>query len=263
MRRDRLEPGRALAQRRVEQVLTVHMEQVEQERHDALGWRVGVDLRDGVLEGGGSFGAHPQRLAVDHGLPHRQAKDCGDDPGQGGRDLVEVAGVDAHVTIARCIWTRMPSSFHSTDAHSNPENASVRVAPVDASIGRIGRKSSKPTSLSPSSPVLIAISAIRGRSPESISARRASSPATPAACATASAISPARAPCRSSPVNSRLRRFPSSSVARPSNSPSSRRRTPPEPLPVAASISVIARSTSITVSVGAAAGAASVPYTAA
>ena len=111
--------------------------------------------------------------------------------------------------------------------------ASETLVLVEASIGRIGRKISKPTSLSPSSPAVIAIAAIRGRSPDSISARRASTPGTPAAFATASAISPASAPCLSSPVNRRLRKSASSSVARPKRSAKSCLRVATEPLPVA------------------------------
>ena len=59
-------------------------------------------------------------------------------------------------------------------------------------------------------------------------------PGTPAALATASAISPASAPWRNPPVKSRLTKSASSSVARPSNSVSIRLRSPAEPLPVAA-----------------------------
>ena len=44
---------------------------------------------------------------------------------------------------------RIPSSFHSTDARSKPATASATLSAVDASIGRIGRKSSKPTAAKP------------------------------------------------------------------------------------------------------------------
>ena len=47
---------------------------------------------------------------------------------------------------------RIPSSFHSTDARSKPAIASATLAPVEASIGRIGRKISKPTARSAASP---------------------------------------------------------------------------------------------------------------
>jgi ATP-dependent DNA ligase len=79
---------------------------------------------------------------------------------------------------------RMPSSFHSTEARSKPATASTTLSAVEASIGRTGRKSSKPTARRPSSPSVMAISAVRVRSPESISARRAMSAGTPAAFAT-------------------------------------------------------------------------------
>ena len=114
----------------------------------------------------------------------------------------------------RWIWIRIPSSFHSTDERAKLAIPSPTPPAVEASIGRIGLKSSKPTARSPSSPSVSAVSAVRVRSPESMNARRASSAGTPAAFATASTISPASAPCRSSPVKSRLTKSASSSVAR-------------------------------------------------
>ena len=101
---------------------------------------------------------------------------------------------------------------------SNPSSASVTFTPVEASIGRIGRKISKPTARRPASPLVMAIRAISVRSPESMSARRAISPRTPAALATASAMSPARAPWRRPPVSSPTRNAASGSVARPISS---------------------------------------------
>jgi hypothetical protein len=139
---------------------------------------------------------------------------------------------------------RIPSSFHSTDASSKLATASHVLSADEASIGRIGRKISKPTLPSPSSPSVIAISAVRVRSPESISARRAISPETPAALAIASAISPASAPCRNSPVKSRLTKSASCSVARPSSSPRICLRLADDPLPVVSWTRVIARSSS-------------------
>lgn len=156
---------------------------------------------------------------------------------------------------------RIPSSLYSTEARSKPDIASSTLAPVAASIGKIGLKISNPTSRSPASPSIIASSAILGRSPDSISARRASGPGTPAALATASAISPASAPWRSSPVNSRRRKPASSSVALWSRSASSRLRSPADPLPVTACSSPIARSTSATVRLGPVAGSGWLPYT--
>ena len=60
----------------------------------------------------------------------------------------------------RWIWIRIPSSFHSTDERSKPSTASPTLAAVEASIGKIGRKSSNPTSRSPSSPRVSASSAV-------------------------------------------------------------------------------------------------------
>ena len=124
---------------------------------------------------------------------------------------------------------RIPSSLYSTEARSNPSSASVTFAPVEASIGWIGRKISNPTACSPASPPVIAIRAISVRSPESMSARRAISPRTPAALATASAISPARAPWRRPPVSRPTRKVASGSVARAISPWNSSRRRPRRP----------------------------------
>ena len=159
----------------------------------------------------------------------------------------------------RWTWIRIPSSFHSTEARSKLSTASAGLAAVEASIGKIGRNSSKPTSRSPSSPSVIAISAVRERSPESIRARRAITPDTPAAFAIASIISPASAPCLSPPVKSRLTKSASSSVARPSSSVRIRLRSPADPLPVVACTSSIARSSSSIAMDGSCAGAQSMP----
>ena len=153
----------------------------------------------------------------------------------------------------------MPSSFHSTDARSKLATASDTSAAVEASIGRIGRKISNPTAPSPSSPCVIAISAVRVRSPESISARRVTAPETPAALATASTINPPSAPCLSPPVKSRLTKSASCSVARPRSSPSGCLRPAADPLPVVAWTSVIARSSSPMVSEASPGGACSMP----
>src|SRR5215471_4972464 len=61
------------------------------------------------------------------------------------------------------IWMRMPSSFHSTDASSNPSRASSTLSAVDASIGSTGLKSSKPTPPSAASPPSSASSGVRDR----------------------------------------------------------------------------------------------------
>jgi hypothetical protein len=128
----------------------------------------------------------------------------------------------------------MPSSFHSTDERSKLATASDTLAALEASIGKMGRNSSNPTSRRPASPSDIAVSAVRERSPESMSARRASTPETRAALAIASTISPASAPCRSPPVKRRLTKSASPSVARPSSSPRISLRAAADPLPVVA-----------------------------
>ncbi len=128
---------------------------------------------------------------------------------------------------------RIPSSFHSTDPRSNPSSAFSTLSAVEASIGRTGWKMRKPTPRRPSSPSASASWAVPGRSPDSMSARRASSPGTPAAFAIASAISPASAPWRSSPVKSRRMKLASASVARSSSEPRISRRRAAEPGPVA------------------------------
>jgi hypothetical protein len=159
----------------------------------------------------------------------------------------------------RWIWIRIPSTFHSTDDLWKLATASGTLVAVEASIGRIGRKSSSCTARRPSSPSVIAISAVRVRSPESIKARRASCPDTPAAFAIASIIRPASAPCLSSPVKSRLTKSVSCSVARPRSSPRICLRFAAEPLPVVPCTSAIARSSSSTVREGRLAGAVSMP----
>ena len=84
--------------------------------------------------------------------------------------------------------------MNSTEQQGNAAMASATLAPGEASIGRTGRNSSSPTERNPASPPEMAISDIRVRSPDSISARRATVVLTPAALATASAITPASAP---------------------------------------------------------------------
>ena len=111
---------------------------------------------------------------------------------------------------------RIPSSLNSTDARSSP-----------GCLGDAGRRGGEhrqdraeefePDLAQPAPPRRGDLGRVRVRSPESISARRAISPA-PAAFATASAITPPKAPWRSSPVTSRLRKSASGSVARPSSS---------------------------------------------
>jgi hypothetical protein len=100
VRRDGLEPRGALLERRVEQVLALDVEDVEEERHDPLGRRLAVDARHGLLERGRPVLVHPERLAVEDGLGDREAAHRVDDPGQRVGDLVEVARVDADLVAA-------------------------------------------------------------------------------------------------------------------------------------------------------------------
>ena len=69
---DRVEPRRALGQRHVEQVVAVEVQHVEEERPIPSGGACAVDARDRVLERGRAVVAHPDRLAVEHRLLHRQ-----------------------------------------------------------------------------------------------------------------------------------------------------------------------------------------------
>ena len=98
--RELVEPRRAALQRGVEQVLAVDVQHVEEERRHAFERRVDVDLRHRVLEGGRAVRAHPQRLAVEDRLGHRQPADRVGDPGQRVGDLVEVPRVDADLVTA-------------------------------------------------------------------------------------------------------------------------------------------------------------------
>ena len=75
------------------------MEDVEQERDDALRRRVAVDLGDGLLERRRPVLVHPQRLPVEHGLGDGQRAHRVDDPRQRAGDVVEVAGVDPDLVV--------------------------------------------------------------------------------------------------------------------------------------------------------------------
>ena len=99
-RRDLLQPSDPLVQRRVQEILAVDVQDVEQERDDPLRRGAAVDLGDRVLKRSGALSVHPDGLAVQHRLADRQPADRGDDPGQGLGDLVEVAGVDADLVAA-------------------------------------------------------------------------------------------------------------------------------------------------------------------
>ena len=132
----------------------------------------------------------------------------------------------------RCTWMRAPSSFHSTYVRLESfEHRPRRRRPSARASGRSGAAGSAGTRASPSPPSRIATSATEARSPASIAARRTSAAGTPAAFATASAMTPSSAPCRSSPRNKPTRRRCSGSVARAKSAASSSRRAPWEPLP--------------------------------
>ena len=119
-----------------------------------------------------------------------------------------------------------------------------------ASIGWIGCSSVSRNVASPSLPEVSAAVATAPRSPASISDRRTVEAGTPAALASASAITACSAPCRSSPVRSRARNCCSGPVARERRPVSSSRRAACEPGPVVAPIFRREASTSSTVSTG-------------
>ena len=124
-----------------------------------------------------------------------------------------------------------------------------------ASIGRTGRPTSSPNARSASLPPASAAAATAPSEPRSIMARRTSAAGTEAARATASVITPSRAPWRSSPDSSPARNCCSARVARPNSSPTRARRAAADPFPATAPIAEKAASTSDKLSVGAAAGA--------
>ena len=103
---------------------------------------------------------------------------------------------------------------------------------VCASIGPIGAQRCQPEAREPVAALAHRDLCDRRRgSPASIAARRTSATGTPAAFATASAITPSSAPCRSSPRNSPTSRRCSGSVARAKSAASSSRRAAWEPWP--------------------------------
>ena len=79
--------------------------------------------------------------------------------------------------------------------------AAATSAAVEASIGWTGRSTSSPTASSPARPSVSATAAAWPRSPASMHARRTTAAGTSAALATASAMTPSSAPCRSPPVS--------------------------------------------------------------
>ena len=152
---------------------------------------------------------------------------------------------------------RAPSSFHSTAA--GPSFASA--APTSAR-GRGEHRLQRPADLEPERARAPArrrpapSSATAPRSPRSISARRTlGRRARPAACATASAITPASAPWRSSPTSSARRNACSRSVARAEQLGQRRAPAPPASRrPLSAPMRANAASTSASSSDGSAAG---------
>ena len=180
--------------------------------------------------------AHPQRLAVEHRLSTGSRRTAADDPGQRVGDVVEVARVDPHLVAAAVDLdanpVELPLDRRELEAPRPPR---ATVSAVDASIGSTGRKSSKPTSRSP----VLAVGRARA-SPSAAGRPRASargarpSPGTSAAFATASPISPASAPCRSSPVSRRRTKSASRRWSGGAGRPAPRAAPRPSPFPVAA-----------------------------
>ncbi len=103
-------------------------------------------------------------------------------------------------------------------------------------------------------PPVAAAAAAAGRSPASIAARRTSAAGMPEARATASAITPARAPSRSSPPRRRRKKVCSVSVAAAKGPAPTRHAGTASPRTAIPLISVKAASTPVTVSVGISAG---------
>jgi hypothetical protein len=85
-------------------------------------------------------------------------------------------------------WMRIPSSFHSTDARSKLATALTHALRREASIGRIGRNSSRPMPRSPSSPSARATSARAREIAGEHQCPAHECPGTPAAFATASTM---------------------------------------------------------------------------
>ena len=116
----------------------------------------------------------------------------------------------------RWIWMRIPSSFHSTEAQLEARHRVGRRSRRSrrASAGPAGRARSRPRAGRPRPPVSAMLGGAREVAGQHERAPRERRPARSAAFAIASTISPASAPCRSSPVNSRLTKSASSAVAR-------------------------------------------------
>ena len=83
---------------------------------------------------------------------HREREGRRDHLRQPVGDVVQAAGEDRDASPSRWIWTRMPSSFHSSAAGAAFASAAAMWSAVPASIGWIGRPTTRPTSRSPSPP---------------------------------------------------------------------------------------------------------------
>ncbi len=154
---------------------------------------------------------------------------------------------------ALCTWTLAPSSFHSNAASPRAAIAASGLAAGCASIGRIGRIGRMAKRSSPACPWVSAARAAGARPPPIMAARRTSAAGTPLAEASASSITPSRAPWRSSPTIRRTRKFCSSAVALPNSASSNSARWLADPLPLVIFSCSNTESTSRKVSVGEAA----------
>ncbi len=145
------EPVETLGARRVEQVVAVEVEQVEEvRRHDDPG-RLG-GARRGLLERPGPAGVvEGEGLAVEHEPLGRAAR--GRPSTTSGSRSVMSSRLRVAITTSspvRCTWIRMPSSFTSTATGCPPPApalaiAAARSGALEASIGSTGRPTSSPT----------------------------------------------------------------------------------------------------------------------
>ena len=137
----------------------------------------------------------------------------------------------------RPAWLRKPLCRRGVRA---PRRHRSRSGPAS---GRPGWPTLRVNWSSAASPPVSAAAATAGRSPPSIAARRTTGAAMSAAFATASAITPTRAPCRSSPPSRRRRKVCSVSVAAANSPLTSSARRACDPFPATWPISLNAAST--------------------
>ncbi len=146
-----------------------------------------------------------------------------------------------------CTWMRAPSIFHSNAmSPESVSSASSTSFAVCASIGAMGDITWSWKRCNPEAPASRPTRAMAPRLLSYMAARRTSGSGTPVTAAIASIITPASAPCRSSPTSSRSRNSCSSRVARPNSVRSAVARRALEPLPRIAASSLSSRSTSMT-----------------